>query len=127
MRHRIGGASHTGLGNPNNERLNNCGNLTKPIKSMMREAIKLYFPKYEYCDFDIEEGRIEFGIEPAYMYDREKIICIDRDKDRSWISDGKAWGAYGTDVVRTTRYYRDYKNKCKFTRFIDKWHKKIYK
>jgi hypothetical protein len=123
----MGCASQTGLGNPSPEMLGNNGNLTKTIKAMFSEAIELYFKETEGLDYDIEKDEIYFGIEPSYMYEHLKIICIKRNKEGSYIENGYAHGAWGSDIARSGKAYLEYKNKCKFTRFIDKWHEKIYK
>ena len=127
MRHRMGCASQTGLGNPSPAMLGNGGNLTKPIKAMFKEALQLYFNKEEGFDYDIYDNEIYFGVEPSYMYEHLKIICIKRNKERSYIESGYAHGAWGSDIARSGKAYSEYKNNCKFTRFIDKWHEKIYK
>ena len=125
MRYRICNLS-TGLGNPSKELLNNEGILTPQLKAMLDEAIELYFKKWGGCDFSIKENYIDFGIEPAYMYQDLKIISINQRKGCSYIRTGRAFGGYGSGIRATTKVYADYKNDCKFTRFIDKWHSLIF-
>ena len=129
MRHRIGG-QNTGLGNPNPEILENKWSkderLNKVLKAMFKEVIPLYFSKWGGVDFKIRENRIEFGIEPAYQYEKLLFITIDRNINESRYTSGIAWGAWGSELAIKERYYGDYKYKSKFCKFIDKWHKKIY-
>lgn len=119
MRHRI--VSGTGLGNPSPEILDNNGVLYGPF---VKFAMKFYFP--DGFDFKIKDDEILIGFEPAYQYERLKIISINKDKDKSYIQNGKAWGGYGSQITKATRYYKDYKNKCKFTRFVDLWHNVLF-
>ena len=126
MRHRIGIAAMTGLGNPNQELLKNKGNLTKDIKKMLDEAIKLYFSKWGGVDFDIQDDYINFGIEPAYQHEHLLIINLRREKYRSSIERGVAWGAWGSEIASTIKSYGEYKTKSKFVKFIDKWHGTIF-
>jgi len=131
MRHRIGGVG-TGLGNPTKEILTNEWSNNKQVnalvKKMLSEAITMFplMKQYEGCDFQIYDDQINFGIEPAYMHDDLEIISLARNKQSSYIRKGHAWGAYGSDIASTTKYYSDYKLKSKFIRFIDKWHSKLY-
>lgn len=127
MRHRIIGNIHTGLGNPAPEILPNTGDISRIRKDFCDEAIELYFKEWGGFDYNIEPGRIVIGIEPAYMYQRQKIILIDKRKELSYIQTGYAFGAYGSGVRATKRYYEDFKYKCKFTKFIDKWHGILFK
>lgn len=93
----------------------------------MLEGIELYFGKYGGCDYKIYDNAIQFGIEPSYIYEHRHIICIHENIKLSYISRGIAWGFYGSNVAQTTKYYGQYKSDCKFTRFIDKWHFKLFK
>ena len=124
MRHRLGHI--TGLGNPNPALLNNKGTPTKAVSDMFDEALVLYFEKWGGADFRIEKDFVRVGIEPAYQGEHMQIIQIHKDKDESFIVTGIARGAYGSEICSTTKMYADYKNKCKFTKFIDKWHPLIF-
>ena len=119
MRHRI--ATGFGLGNPSKELLPNNGELPKRF---IDAATYSFFP--EGFDFKIESDQIAVGIEPAYQYDRLRIIAINRDKEKSYIQLGKAWGPYGSGIAKTTRTYGDYKNRSKFIRFVDIWHSFLF-
>ena len=127
MRHRIGNiGSYTGLGNPTPEILDNSGEISLTIKEMLNEAINLYFQYWEGCDYQINKDEIKFGIEPAYMYEDLKIICIKKEKKCSYIKTGRAFGLYGSGIRSTTKFYEDYKYNCKFKKFIDKWYKELF-
>jgi len=126
MRHRIGSAGLTGLGNSSPASLNNNKSLNSIIKKMLNDAIKLYFKKWNGCDYQINQDEISFGIEPAYMYEDLKIISINKDIARSYIRTGRAFDVYGSGIRSTTKIYRDYKKKCQFKNFIDEWHPKLF-
>lgn len=117
MRHRL--VSGTGLGNPQEAELDNQGTMNKEYAD---EAIEVYFSKEEGFDFQINEEFVAIGIEPSYQYDLLKIISINKDKSKSYIQRGRAWGPYGSQVVKNTRTYGEYKAKGKFVKFVDKWH-----
>lgn len=121
MRHRM--ASGFGLGNPSQPLLNNKGAVNGSFAS---DAITEYFQRYEGFDYQINEDEILVGIEPAYQYDRLKIIRICKNKSDSYIQIGRAWGPYGSQIGSTTKYYKDYKNKSKFVRFVDRWHVELF-
>lgn len=110
--------SVNGLGSGSTSLLSNNGNLNKVFCS---EALEEFFKKHEYFDFQINSDGVLIGIEPTYQYDELFIICIHSDKNKSYIQHGKAWGPYGSDVAKRIKFYSDYKNECKFTKFIDKW------
>ena len=126
MRHRIGIGAYTGLGNPDKEILSNKGTLTPLLKKLARETVRLYFKKWGGCDFDISENKITLGIEPAYQYEKLKIIRIHRDKEASFIRTGVAWGAWGSGIASKYKFYSDYKINGKFKKFVDRWHRKIF-
>lgn len=127
MRHRIGGA-HTGLGNSAPAQLQNNWSgdksFDKHLKNLFSEAIKTFplMKQSQGCDFQLEKDRISFGIEPAYQHDELEIVIININKTLSYHQRGHAWGAYGSQIVTTTKSYNDYIYKSKFIRFIDKWH-----
>ncbi len=127
MRHRMGGANLTCLGNPSPELLNNSGVLNSVVKRMLEEAIKLYFEKWNGCDYQISQEEVSFGIEPAYQYEDLKIISIKKEILYSYIKTGRAFGDYGSGIRATTKYYGEYKNNCKFKSFIDKWHPILFR
>lgn len=108
MRHRIGGGI-TGLGNPIKELLSNTGELTPAAKEMADEAIKLYFKKWGGCDYETGENSVKLGIEPAHQFEDLKIICITRNKEKSFLHTGRAFGGYGSGIRSTIRFYSDYK------------------
>ncbi len=122
MRHRIVSGTF-GIGNADPELLNNKGEINKEFAD---DAIAVYFSKEEGFDFQIEKDSISVGIEPAYQYDKLKIIHINKDKTKSFIQRGRAWGPYGTGIAKITREYGFYKRKSKFTEFVDKWHPVLF-
>jgi len=128
MRHRMGIAGMTGLGNPLPVILQN--NTTKKIEGKLKkfvdEAINLYFKRWDGCDYSINDEEILLGVEPAYQYDYLRLIALKKDKKNSYIKNGRAWGDWGSEITLTTKFYSDYKNKCKFIKFIDKWHSVLY-
>ena len=117
MRHRI--VSGTGLGNPDSPILGNTGKLDKRFA---RSAILHYFIKEEGFDYEVTKDYVKVGYEPAYQYERLKVITIHKNKRLSSIKSGKAWGGYGTQIAATEKIYAEYVNNCKFTRFVDRWH-----
>lgn len=121
MRHRMTSVC-TGLGNPDKELLDNSGKINKEFADAV---INTYMPG-ESCDFKITDICVMAGIEPAYMYQRLKIVCIFKEKEYSYIQDGYAFGMYGSGIVKKIKWYKDYKRKCKFVNFVDKWHKVLW-
>lgn len=115
--------SGTGLGNPDKVLLDNKGTINKKFG---RAAIKAYFQKWEYIDFGISENEVLVGVEPAYQYERLKLISINRNKNLSYIRQGKAWGGYGSQITASTKHYAEYKYNSKFVKFVDKWHKILF-
>ena len=128
----MGIASSTGLGNPSpvllKNQLTNDISFNKKIKKMLSNAIKQFplMKKYNGCDFEIRNGKISFGIEPAYQYEHLELVCIQEDKNQSYQQRGYAHGAYGSDIASTMRFYKDYKYRSKFTKFVDKWHSFLF-
>jgi hypothetical protein len=121
MRRRM--VSGTGLGNPDPVLLYNKGKVNKEFAN---DAISLYFQDEEGFDFQIETDSVTIGIEPAYQYDELKIIQINRDKSKSYLQRGKAWGPYGSQIGKNTTVYGDHKKKGKFVKFVDKWHEVLF-
>ena len=128
MRHRILGFN--GLGNPEQTILNNNKKIKKSDfwDEFLEDATKNFNTLSEYggFDFQVTEDRFMFGIEPSYEGDDLQIIQFNfKDKSLCCIEQGRAFGAYGSDIVSKFRYYGDYKNKSKFVKFIDKWYEKL--
>lgn len=126
MYHRLV-ESEMGLGNPEPCTLNNNYILDK---DKWQKFLKDFSAKYSLIqefgrfDFRYDPGSFAVGIEPTYMYDKLLIIKFDlTDKKNCSLTKGVAFGAYGSDKVTETRFYKDYKRKSKFTVFIDKWYK----
>lgn len=130
MRHRAIAFS-TGLGNPNPERISGeCTNnkeLDSLIIDMCKEAVELFFNRFGFCAAQYNNDSIEIGVTPVYQHDTLKIIKVNTRKELSSITTGYAFGYYGSEVVRTQKYYLDFKYKSKFIRFIDRWHEKFIK
>ena len=132
MRHRMGIASLTGLGNPDPAVLRNewTGDKTKDdvLKEMLEEAIDTFkfFKDFGGADFEIRKGDwVEFGIEPAYKLEHFYSIRINSIKKHSSITQGVAWGYYGSEIASSIKLYEMYKYKSKFVRFVDKWYPKL--
>lgn len=125
---------HTGLGNPSNERMDGKSTGDKKRDALIgkcaKDAYKTFFKgtklDYEYCDAQARGNEIRVGIEPAYMYQRLKMISIQENKRASYIENGYSWEAYGSGIRSTRKYYVDYMRSAKFTRFIDKWHPLLF-
>ena len=97
------------------------------MQEFAKEVVASYFKKWDCCDFQITEGQVMVGIEPSYQGDPLKIICINREKNDSFIKTGRAFGLYGSGIRATIKQYGEYTKKCKFTKFVDKWHNKFFK
>lgn len=106
MKRRIG-ATNTGLGGgsrcllPNT--LSDNEKLNKVCNSLFLAALKLkLIDEYGGFDFKVESTEknfsVDFGIEPTYQYDPLLIYHIEKNLDKCGITQGKAMGAYGTDV-----------------------------
>ncbi len=130
MRHRIGCAALTGLGNPSPEIIPNKNVRDEELKILLKFAAKdayaKFFKHFGYCDVGIDCNDIVLGVEPAYQYEDLKIIRFKPNKERCSFSTGYARGDYGSRICKTEKLYRDYKYKSKFVRFIDKWHPVLY-
>lgn len=123
MRHRVVSV-FTGIGNADPVILDNKGKLNKKFAN---EVTDLYFKKIGGFDFKVTKNSVLVGIEPAYQYERLIVICINKNKKESYKQYGKAFGAYGSQIAKTTKFYKEYKNKCKFTKFVDKYHGILFK
>jgi hypothetical protein len=126
MRHRLGGASHTGFGNSAPEILNNTGVFTEEIKKLADDAIDIYFKEFGGCDYEITENKIVLGIEPAYQFEELRILCLTKEKNNCYIETGHAFDSYGSGIRSRRKYYGEYKYNSKFKKFIDKWHYIIF-
>jgi hypothetical protein len=120
------GNIHTGLGNPSPPIMNNewseNENINNFLKNMGEEAIDLYFKDLEGFDFQIDDESITIGFEPAYKYDKLKVLHFDKNKDDCYYQTGIAFGYYGSGICSKTKFYRDYKKASKFKNFINKWY-----
>ena len=128
MRHRIGGI--TGFGNSFPCELDNNIKLEKSEfwDSFLQDCQYNFKTIANYFGFDLclENDVFAFGIEPSYKYDDLQIIYIDlNDKGNCALREGRAWGYYGSNIVTRIKYYKDYKKKSKFIRFVDKWYDKL--
>lgn len=79
-----------------------------------------------YCAAGVHGHEVRFGIEPSYMYEELKLICIDKNKEWSRLWTGIAFGPWGSGIRSRHKRYGEYKRKSKFVKFVDEWHKKIY-
>lgn len=116
---------YTGLGNPNKPILDNNIKFNKKLKKFADDFIDNFklIKKYNGFNYSLYNNQFRLGIEPMYMYDELEIICFDlENKGNCWWRKGIAFGAYGSRVVSTYRFYGDYKRKSKFVKFIDKWY-----
>lgn len=123
MRHRL--CSCLGLGNPNQEILDNEYVLPKSLTKFLDDFIDTFsLPKqYGGCDYSLRDNLLKIGIEPSYAGDYLEIVAFDLDdKLNCWWQKGYAWGAYGTGIRKTYKFYKNYKRKSKFVKFIDKWY-----
>lgn len=130
MKRRMGIAAQTHLGGNAKVILDNkwtrSEEYNQKLEAMFRDGLEHYFKEYNGVDFGITHEGIKFGYEPSYQFDPLKIVFIGKEKDNSYLETGRAIEAWASRTISTKRYYRDYKNNCKFTRFVDKWHKELY-
>lgn len=124
MRHRL--CSGTGLGNSDPGILDNRGKLPKRFADAAWDAYFSRQGQSEGFDFHRNETCVMVGIEPAYQYQRLLIVAIHKNKELSFVRDGYAWGPYGSGVRKRTRFYGEFERECKFTRFVDEWHQKLF-
>lgn len=122
MRHRITGNLGTGLGNPNPILLDNKGTLNKAYAD---DVMQTFF-NGDGFDYQLASDSITVGIEPAYQYEKLKLVSINKDKAKSFYHTGTAMGGYGSKILGQRREYGSYVKQTKFTKFIDKWHKVLY-
>lgn len=119
-----------GLGNPEPCELDNNIKLDKSKfwDSFLIELQKSYpiFSNFDGFDFHLAKNGFAFGIEPSYQFDELLIVYIDfYDKNNSYIERGLATGFYGSNCVSKTKFYKDYKRKSKFIRFVDEWYQPL--
>jgi hypothetical protein len=131
MRHQIGHAAATGLGNPAPELVSGRSTGDRKRDALINDAAKdcygsFGFKQHGYCDAGEDGHEVRLGVEPAYQYEDLKVIIISKEKDYSRIITGRPWGPWGSQVASTIREYGDYKRRSKFVRFIDKWHPLLY-
>lgn len=134
MRHRIAGAAATGLGNPSTAFMDGKSTGSKErdglINKCAKEAYELFFKgtklDYDLCDAQDGMDEVRVGIEPAYQFEKLKMVSIARVKNMSSITTGIAYGAWGSGIRSSRKYYKDCKTNSKFKRFIDAWHAKLY-
>lgn len=122
MRHRM--VSGFGFGNPDPVILDNKGKLHKVFAD---EVMDLYFQDFEGFDFKVTKKGVTVGVEPAYQFEKLRILHIDKDKGESYIWYGKSFGYYGSKIVGKPRFYKDYKLNSKFKRIVDKYHGVLFK
>lgn len=136
MKHRIR-AINTGLGGgsrcllPNT--LSDNENLNRVCNSLFLAALKLKsIDEYGGFDYKVESKEedfsIDFGIEPTYQYDPLLIYHIEKDLNKCSITQGKANGAYGTDVEIIKKVTLN-DNKCDedFKILLSEYHDKLLK
>lgn len=129
MRHNIVNAMC--LGNPEKCELDNNIKLDKNEfwDGFLIEIKKSYpiFASFDGFDFHLAKNGFAFGIEPSYQFDALLIIYIDfYDKNNSYIKTGFSKGLYGLNCVSKTKFYKDYKRKSKFIRFVEEWQKPLF-
>lgn len=122
MRHRM--VKGLGFGNPDPVILDNKGKLHDEFAL---RVLGEFFSDFEYFDYHVDKDKVIVGIEPAYQYEKLRIICITKNKKNSYIRHGKAMGPYGSKILGPTRYYRDYVRNSKFKRLVDDFHSKLFK
>lgn len=120
MKHRL---VNNGFGANAKVLLDNKGTINEEFAD---EAIEQFFDYWGGFDFSIRENHVSLGIEPTYQYDKLKIVTINKDKNYSTYATGKAWGPYGSQLVKREKMYASYKRQSAFTRFVDKWHTIIF-
>lgn len=124
----------TGIGNPDPELINGQSSGDEKLDGVINECSKDCYETffkgtqmdYDGIDAGVDGRYIKIGIEPAYFGDNLKIIEFAPKKDNCYIQTGHAFGYYGSGVRSKVRYYHQYKTSTKFTRFIDKWHNKLF-
>lgn len=129
MRHRIGIAASTGLGNPSPELINGRGTgdimRDELIRQCSKDAYETFFKgtklDYEGVDAGVHDFEVRIGVEPAYMYESLKMIVLHENINSCRFITGYAWEPYGSGIRKNVRWYRDLRRKGKFARFVDRW------
>lgn len=121
----------TGLGVSSPDLISGQSTGNEKLDALLNEIAKDCYDtfgleKYGYCDAGFEGDEARFGVEPSYKFDPLKLVIIAKEKDDSKYITGRAIGYYGSEVQSTVKEYGDYKKKSKFTRFVDKWHDKLF-
>ena len=58
--------------------------------------------------------------------DKTRYVLIHKSLSNSKYVDGIAWGCYGSDVAKATKYYSDFKRNCKTKRLLYRLHQLLY-
>lgn len=95
-------------------------------KEFADAALAAYFEKEKGFDVHVADDHVDIGIEPTYQHDNLKLISINKDKAKSYIRRGTSMGPYGSQILDKTKTYGEYKRKCKFTKFVDRWHEVLF-
>lgn len=122
MRRRM--CPENGLGNNSPHLFTNNG--LKPPQKVASLVIGLYFKETLGCDFKRTENFVNFGIEPAYQGDDLIMVTVHRNKKKSSLTTGRAFGYYGRGIRKKTRVYKEYKYKSKFVKFVDEAHEILF-
>jgi len=128
------GGEGTGLGNPSPCKLDGKKTedpiLDRLISIVSEEAYAEFFKDTPmdlgFVDAQHRDDEITMGVEATYQGENLKILCIHREKGYSYLETGHAWGLWGSDITSTRRYYKDYKRRSKFIKFVDRWHAKFF-
>lgn len=129
MRHRLIDFNY-GIGNPDPVLLSNNGSLTEnPFwDNFLEDACKKFnIIKDNYgFDFQINRKGFSFGLEPAYEGEDLFIIHFNfKNKDLSFYCNGRSFGPYGSNIVKRTKFYKDYQRRSKIIKFIDQWYDQL--
>ena len=134
MKRRIGSDLRTGLGGGRtliDGQKTKDKKLNRVLTACARDAYATFFMgtvlDSDICDAQYRYDIATFGVEPTYQYDKLKVINIHRTKKNSTFVTGIARGTYGSQIAETKYVYKNYTRDCKFIRFVDKWHPKLYK
>lgn len=131
MKHRIGIASSTYLGSGAVGLISGKNTSSKVKNSLLKRIAKdcyntFSFEKFGYCDAGFDGNQARFGVEPAYQFDPLKMIVIHKNKEESQFVTGRAVGVWGSRIISKNKRYDEYLRNSKFTKFVDKWHDKIF-
>lgn len=134
MKRRIGSAAQTGLGGGGVTLMDGESTGNKELDSKVNQCARVVYEQffkgtkldYGCCDAQAREDEYRFGIEPTYQYDELKIIVVRKVKEDSYIETGYARESYGTGIQSKRKYYREYKLKSKFVRWVDQCHAMLF-